>query len=496
MTVWTAPNIASLKGDNTFPLQKIFQSLTEEFGRSGTSLAASLALKANIASPTFTGTVTTSDLVANGNIMSMGRGEFRTSPSAGRGVGIGGGTGDTPAILQFVNNAFGVQWSSLVATNNLLTVTTPLTVNSTVTTPALTVNGVATSQSFTQGTDYLSPYQGFRNKIINGSFEFWQRGTTRSFVQAGSYLADRWTVRQYQQAGHQRTTVTPVAGMQTRYAIRVSSSPTSENSGGTRMWLNTALESADSIPLRGKTMTLSFWVRFSHTFAGSSTPVPYGNWGGGIECCTSTTDGAMGTTGVNTSSGTTLTNGSLPTAWTKITSTTTIPTNANNVGVSFGFGGLGNTYAADVVWYEITQVQLEEGSVATPFEQRPYATELTLCERYFESSFKQGQVIGHNSGNFIVYPGNSLGCGGNTYFNHFFRTRKRTTAPSLRLFDSLAAHTFSENWWKYINACNSGTAVGPNAGIAISTYDFGFSGYLQSATGVATIFDWSVEAEL
>lgn len=55
MTVWTAPNIASLKGDNTFPLQKIFQSLTEEFGRSSTSLAASLALKANIASPTLTG---------------------------------------------------------------------------------------------------------------------------------------------------------------------------------------------------------------------------------------------------------------------------------------------------------------------------------------------------------------------------------------------------------------------------------------------------------
>lgn len=36
---------------------------------------------------------------------------------------------------------------------------------------------------------------------------------------------------------------------------------------------------------------------------------------------------------------------------------------------------------------ELTQVQLEFGSVATPFEYRPYATELALCQRYFCKSF-------------------------------------------------------------------------------------------------------------
>lgn len=30
------------------------------------------------------------------------------------------------------------------------------------------------------------------------------------------------------------------------------------------------------------------------------------------------------------------------------------------------------------------QVQLEEGSVATPFENRPYGLELSLCQRYYE----------------------------------------------------------------------------------------------------------------
>ena len=31
-----------------------------------------------------------------------------------------------------------------------------------------------------------------------------------------------------------------------------------------------------------------------------------------------------------------------------------------------------------------SQIQLEEGSVATPFEQRPYGLELSLCQRYYE----------------------------------------------------------------------------------------------------------------
>jgi hypothetical protein len=38
------------------------------------------------------------------------------------------------------------------------------------------------------------------------------------------------------------------------------------------------------------------------------------------------------------------------------------------------------TNGISVHWYEI---QLEEGSTATPFEHRPISTELALCQRYF-----------------------------------------------------------------------------------------------------------------
>jgi len=66
----------------------------------------------------------------------------------------------------------------------------------------------------------------------------------------------------------------------------------------------------------------------------------------------------------------------------------------------------------------ITDVQVEEGTVATPFETKPFSTELALCQRYYE----------------IVSPTGGLACWswgtsvGST--NVFWKVKKRTT-PSV-----------------------------------------------------------------
>ena len=80
--------------------------------------------------------------------------------------------------------------------------------------------------------------------------------------------------------------------------------------------------------------------------------------------------------------GTTWSSGTLNTTWASTTS-------ANRAVGQFNLAGNINNYMA------ITGVQMELGSVATPFERRPYGTELALAQRYFwkPSSYGYGIAV-------------------------------------------------------------------------------------------------------
>jgi hypothetical protein len=58
-------------------------------------------------------------------------------------------------------------------------------------------------------------------------------------------------------------------------------------------------------------------------------------------------------------------------------------TNASTFTVSPS--GVANIWGATNNYMNITGVQLEKGTIATPFELRPFAVELQLCQRYFYS---------------------------------------------------------------------------------------------------------------
>lgn len=241
-----------------------------------------------------------------------------------------------------------------------------------------TVNTAITSTGISQNGDNISPVQSFRNKIINGNFDYWQRGTTFSNPSSFSYTADRWQVA-YDGTGATRTIdrqsftlgQTDVPNEPT-YFLRHNQSVA--GSGGTYNAFGQLIESVRT--LAGQTATLTFWAK-----ASASITLP-----------SILQQQAFGTGGSPSTAvaGTIASNVSVGTSWTKYTYSFSVPsisgkTLGTNNNDSFGFYiflPINNTFT-----FDIAQVQLEAGSVATPFEMRPLGTELALCQRYYQTGY-------------------------------------------------------------------------------------------------------------
>lgn len=270
---------------------------------------------------------------------------------------------------------------------------------------------------------------GFRNVLINGGMDIWQRGTTVKYNSGqGAYGPDRWCgAHQYQTSRTQRVSVTSTsADLWAPYACRVSNPSSTENAAGSRMRLEQKVEALNTYPLRNRTVTLSFWIRFSAANF-TATSGSYGNFSYVIGAYTSTTDSATNTTANDVQTSASITAGSFPTTWTKYTMTYLVPATTNNIEVIFGMDSLGIHTSSDVNWYEITQVQLEANYQPTPYEQRPYSIELELCQRYYE------RYNAEAGGTYTTAP---IGANGyysttNSYPTVMFKVQKRIEEPSM-----------------------------------------------------------------
>ena len=315
---------------------------------------------------------------------------------------VGDGSGFTIPSSNVANAAFGIANSAFTFANGVSTNTTAAFAKANAALAnasgtfagnlSVTGNVAFTSNNVTISNNAISPF-AMKNRVINGNFEFWQRGTTVTLVpNTLRWLADRWTSAGFQQARHQRVSVTsPPTGLSSRFALRASSSTTAEVSTGTRIATRQKIESVNCYDLAGKNVTLSFWIRFSSATFSSVTNTgqsSYGDFFYTVMFNTTTTDSETGSDVSGDSQVfTPITNGSLPTTWTKYTVTVAVPAGCNNISVNFQFGALGSTSSADSQYYDVTEVQLEEGSIATPFERRSFGMELALCQRYYEKSY-------------------------------------------------------------------------------------------------------------
>lgn len=224
---------------------------------------------------------------------------------------------------------------------------------------------------------------GFKNRLINGDFNIWQRGTSFTGNFSNLYGADRWAQGQFQSGPQSRQSVT-TAGVPFIYACRISSSSTASIPGGSRMALGQMVEFSNCYDLRSTPVTLSFWVRFSNSTFTSSTATAFGDFFFSIWQYTTTTDANFATTTPDIVTQVPITNGSLPTTWTKYSVTVTTSAQLSNIAARFNMNNLGSTASDGTLWYEVTGVQIEKGSVATSFDNISIGTELMLCQRYYQ----------------------------------------------------------------------------------------------------------------
>ena len=315
--------------------------------------------------------------------------------------------------------------------------------------------------------DNLSPYT-MKNRIINGDFNFWQRGNTFTVVNSvNTYSADRFRTEGY----GANTTISQqsFAGGQTDvpdnpiYYCRVALNNT--NTGGYWAFMQ-RIESPQVMRGFG-TYTLSFWVR------ASSGTVAAGGWQYGL---------------------TTLVSGpALTTTWQKVTQTITISSSAyesNGYLSPYLIFLPQNTAALSI---DVAHVQVEAGTVATPFEFRQYGQELALCQRYFEKSFDYATVPSNGSGAFSTYTGASFG----------IATNRSVTGTSIsfqvpkRAIPTFTAYGSTSGAWGYIAA--GGTSLSFSLSVnytVLSTTSFNFNQQVVDGTFILCLGHWTASAEL
>ena len=221
------------------------------------------------------------------------------------------------------------------------------------------------------GLRYQVPVNG--NACINGGMDIWARGT--SFTQTGGaiqYTADRWQA--WATAAGTATTTSRQTGTNgSQYALRFQR--TAGNTNTNVLVLQTTLETAQSTIYAGKAITLSFYARKGADFSGASSQIT-----SAVIYGTGTDQNGTSFTGSATaiSQSTTLT-----TSWQRFQYTTTLSATANEIALQFSYSGVGTAGTND--YFEITQVQLEEGSIATPFKRAggTIQGELAACQRYY-----------------------------------------------------------------------------------------------------------------
>jgi len=308
---------------------------------------------------------------------------------------------------------------------------------------------------------------GVRNLIINGDMRIAQRGTSAVTTNL-SFPVDRWTM--YNSGGTftaQQQTFTlgdaPDSRLQ-NYVRLTRSSPSGI------LYFTQKIE--DVINSNNVTVTVSFYAK-----ANTDITVPVRL----VQVF-----GSGGSTAVTVDS----INNSVTSSWQRFTATFTCPSlSGKTIGTSSYLEltfDTPDTYST----LDITGVQLEVGTEATPFEHRPYDMELARCQRYYEKSYSVTAAPG--SSDAIVTNVNPLNRGGGTGavgYPIYYRVSKRANP-------TVTPYTYDGTSGQWHNGVIGSSEAKGNATIEDAGTNYFKVVVLYSVTPNAIYGHWVSSAEL
>ena len=242
-----------------------------------------------------------------------------------------------------------------------------------------------------------------KNVIINGDFNVWQRGTSFAACSDNEYQADRFKYSKVGVMVHtiSRDTDVPTvaeSGHLSNYSLKVDCTTIDSSiDANDECHIFTHVEGYNFAPLAQKAMTLSFWHKhtktgtycisvrnssYNRTYIAEYTQTTTDTW----EKATINISASPSFWDWNYTNGTGIKLGWSIAMGANWQNTADSWLSANDAATSNQVNACDN--AANN--FMLSQVQLEAGSVATDFEIRNHATELAMCQRYYEELNYEG----------------------------------------------------------------------------------------------------------
>ena len=314
----------------------------------------------------------------------------------------------------------------------------------------------------------LGVIDGTDNLLIGADFSLnpWQRGTTFAALASGSYSADRWRLSNSTDAVMtvSKSTDAPTvaqAGYFSQHSLSIEVTTADAAIGAAQLaYKQQLIEGYNYAPIAQQPFTLSFWVKSSVTgiycvsFQNAGTdrsfvaeftvnaantwekkivhvdaPPSGGTWnytnGIGLTCVFCLGAGANFHT--------------TPDAW--------------QVGGFFATANQVNFLATIGNTFKVDLLQIEKGTIATPFKKRSVQQELNLSQRYYWKTFQQGVTPAQAAGTVgqISYMASFTGVGNQGDFNAY-PVPMRTTAT----LTSYSPQAASANWYNQTGLSASG----------------------------------------